>query len=389
MSDLAIGVRIDPYDNLFFRDGRPMEAANHIVSGLPWPQIFAGAMRNLLLAAAGCDFPKLRRLRSQSAEHRPSIVDAIQQCCASDVGWIIRSRFRGPWLALVDGAGNPSPLLSMPAILARHPVSGQWSRREPVQLDARFSRGGSGADLPLVLCWPAKPAAARRDALREQYPGGYLRWPGIQAFLAGGVPRDEDWYRPEELLAHRAKLGIEIDPTTRTARAGQIYSQSRLVLRPGFVRDGLSHDRVSIYGEIVVDTSHASEVRNALPVTIPFGGESRVSRFSCTTTAMLWPQADANAKQSMWLVATPGVFAAASQRPRRLGAQLQAAAHREGMAVSGWDATSNSPRPTRFATPAGAVYFVTGPGPVNGSPSLCDEPDAAEGWGFALQGVWK
>ena len=60
------------------------------------------------------------------------------------------------------------------------------------------------------------------------------------------------------------------------------------------------------------------------------------------------------------------------------------------LAVSGWDVARGSPRPTRFAAPAGSVYFVTTPDPGDPEASLCDDPeDSAQGWGFALRGVWS
>jgi CRISPR-associated protein Cmr3 len=63
------------------------------------------------------------------------------------------------------------------------------------------------------------------------------------------------------------------------------------------------------------------------------------------------------------------------------------------MAVSGWDVARGGPRETRFAVPAGATYFVDGPG----DEELFlhhDDPDERrnlrrEGWGFALQGKWE
>src|SRR5260370_1121735 len=54
-----IGLRLDPLDTLFFRDGRPFDAASRASGGLPLPQTFAGAVRTYLLARAGFDFAAL------------------------------------------------------------------------------------------------------------------------------------------------------------------------------------------------------------------------------------------------------------------------------------------------------------------------------------------
>ena len=57
--------------------------------------------------------------------------------------------------------------------------------------------------------------------------------------------------------------------------------------------------------------------------------------------------------------------------------------------ISGWDIARRGPKATRFAVPAGAVYFVEGQTEFKHG-SLCDdEEDVAQGWGFALQGEWQ
>ena len=55
----TVGLRIDPLDVLFFRDGRPFTPASRGASGLPTPQTLAGAVRTHLLQHAGCDFDAL------------------------------------------------------------------------------------------------------------------------------------------------------------------------------------------------------------------------------------------------------------------------------------------------------------------------------------------
>jgi CRISPR-associated protein Cmr3 len=98
----------------------------------------------------------------------------------------------------------------------------------------------------------------------------------------------------------------------------------------------------------------------------------------------------------MWLLATPGIFGGRNGHPWadrpdaiRPPARLRAAASGNPLAVSGWDIAMNGPRPTRFAIPAGAVYYVDGAfGAVNES-LCCDDELVHEGWGFALRGVWN
>jgi CRISPR-associated protein Cmr3 len=67
---------------------------------------------------------------------------------------------------------------------------------------------------------------------------------------------------------------------------------------------------------------------------------------------------------------------------------LKAATSSAGLAVSGWDVARKGPRATRFAVPAGAVYFFEGSGPADGFLGGSDD-EKAEGWGFALPGIWE
>jgi CRISPR-associated protein Cmr3 len=56
-------------------------------------------------------------------------------------------------------------------------------------------------------------------------------------------------------------------------------------------------------------------------------------------------------------------------------------------AVSGWDLAKGGPKPTRFAAPAGSVYFLEKP--LDSFPhALGSQEDTALGWGACLTGVW-
>lgn len=103
-----------------------------------------------------------------------------------------------------------------------------------------------------------------------------------------------------------------------------------------------------------------------------------------------WPAPDRGRQAALWLLASPAFFGGAGRLPRvPAPAELRAAASSGGVAVSGWDVARNGPRPTRFAVPAGAVYFIKGPFAPRDDSLAEDEEARAEGWGYALQGVWK
>src|SRR5262249_44257698 len=135
---------LEPLDTLFFRDGRPFDAANRVSGGLPYPQPLAAALRTALLArqGAGFDFGKFAHL--QQREER-SVGEALDLCAAPP--WIVQTRFRGPWLAIKKGPREVEPLLPVPATLARAegkrreeeteakgaPPPGRWVRANPLR----------------------------------------------------------------------------------------------------------------------------------------------------------------------------------------------------------------------------------------------------------------
>src|SRR5262249_51732318 len=125
-SSTWIGLRIEPLDTLFFRDGRPFEAANRVTGGLPTPQTLAGALRTALLARTGFRFDAF----AQQRKRHPN-VEAALTACKADPG-VIDAHFRGPFLALANDSGPVEPLLPMPAVLTRaRGDGGRWSHALP------------------------------------------------------------------------------------------------------------------------------------------------------------------------------------------------------------------------------------------------------------------
>ena len=65
-ADTRLGLRLDPLDVLFFRDGRPFGESTRAEGSLPVPQTLAGALRTALLTRAGFDL----RLSAGGARQR-------------------------------------------------------------------------------------------------------------------------------------------------------------------------------------------------------------------------------------------------------------------------------------------------------------------------------
>lgn len=378
-----VGLCLKPLDTLFFRDGRPFDASARVLGGLPTPQTLAGALRTALLARRGFDFRAFTR-RRQSAD----VQQALRDCRAPE--WIVQARFRGPWLALQedkeDDRGPVEPLLSVPQTLARckedkndSQAPGAWVRADPLaDVPLPGWQPGEGGRLPL---W-------RRGAPEAKHPGGFLTLDGIHRFLQGEKPEDGHWLEDRDLYDFDLRTGIAVSAETLTAAESQIYGIRLLALHRKIEKVGPHKGkRVCLYSEALLPAgAPEGEVDFAGP--LPLGGEGRYADLR-PTAAIHWEKY--SGAGGMWLLATPGLFGEGRSAypdliPRT---RLRAAASGTPLAVSGWDVARGGPKPTRFAVPAGAVYFVEDHLAFPDG-SLCgDAEDAAQGWGFALRGVWK
>jgi CRISPR-associated protein Cmr3 len=365
---VRFGIHLDPLDVLFFRGGRPFDAANRVEGELPNPQTLAGALRTALLARHGPP-NLLQDLRGKDVVAHLRSLPTLR--------WIVDARFRGPWLALVEKGGSATlPLVVVPGILYRDEERNAIHYSRP--LDGRQLPGWSHPDGWLPL-WRSEGPDARLAT-------GYLTPAGLQAFLAGQKPAPEQIVRPGALFDYDHRTGIGIRPDALTTEEGQSYGIKLLALKPETELEGKRY-RVCFYAEMLPgDNPPAGDL---LSGPVPFGGEGRYVT-ARQVAPYSWPEAPAGGDRCLWLMVSPGIFAAdRPDRPDALGlGTLRAAASDSPVAVSGWNIHANGPHSTRFAVPAGAVYFVQGSTELPGG-SLCADPERIQqGWGYALRGVW-
>jgi CRISPR-associated protein Cmr3 len=362
-----IGLRLDPLDTLFFRDGRPFDAATRASGQLPSPQPLAGAIRTALLAREGFGFAEFSaRRKSAPQDSARAILEAMNA-----PRHVLDLRFRGPWLALANG-DQIEPLLPVAVNLARDDEE-RWYRSDPLRDGLPGWRDPDG----LRPLW-------RKEGRIAKHPGGFLTLEGVKLFLDGKEPKEDHWFSPDDLYGFDHRTGIEIDPHALTAADGKIYAISLLALRPNLEKKGAYHDReICLYAEVLADTT--IDVSSPLPL----GGEGRYVRIEPTKTPCSWPE-PAKAERSVLLLATPAFLARGKSLPEVAPGMLVAAASGTPVAFSGWDIARGGPRPTRFAVPAGSVYFVEGSFTPPREESLCtDDEDKAQGWGYFLRGTWN
>jgi CRISPR-associated protein Cmr3 len=207
--------------------------------------------------------------------------------------------------------------------------------------------------------------------------GGYLNQRGLKSFLAGGLPEVADLVKAEDLYGFDDRTGLAIATDTLTGMEGMLYGIRLLALKQG----------VCLYAEVAPGEGAPEDLVTRLAGPLPLGGEGRYVRVEALPRPCDWPEAPP-AEGSLWLLTSAAPLKEA-HRPDNLpaSAKVLAAATAAPLAFSGWDVARNGPEKTRFAVPAGAVYFVEG-GFAPDQGSLCAAEDAAVGWGLALRGRW-
>jgi CRISPR-associated protein Cmr3 len=367
----TIGLRLEPLDVLFFRDGRPFTGSERSVSGLPMPQTFAGAIRTALLRSAGCDFRRLGEVMKNGG----TFAGAVQHSCSQEFHWISQVAIRGPWLARQKPPHEkPEVLVPVPAVLQKR-KGGDVSlphRLNPLpagQLPGWKSSQGQEGLRPLWLkeLKPTEPIE------------GYLGPEGLDQFLRGEVPQAGDVVPASELFALDYRTGIGISPDRLVAEDAHIFGRGFLALQPC----------VYLYGEVALPDSTVDDsvIDDLSP--LPLGGEGRNVLVERLQSPHDWPSSrPLNGKEKpLVMLTTPCAFQA-GWKPHVLASQLVAAAVPGSLAFSGWDLARGGPKPTRFAVSAGSTYFLK-QAPNDWPQSLAESDDERQqGWGCYLTGVW-
>lgn len=353
----SITFDLEPLDILFLRDGRPFDASvPRATTVLPLPQTVTGAMRTWLLRRLGANLSKLAAAIKGGA----SFADAVgpQGPRLAAIG---RIRVRGPWFVKDGERLVPTPATVQSEIDNRC----RLHRLDPL-----------ADDLP---GWkPLEPGMRplwHRSRVRIEPTAGYLRPGGLCRFLAGRTPQPTDIVDSREVLGTEDRVGIGVNPDTRTVAEGMIYSVRLLRLASG-VR--LAVDLVGLPEDLEVCPDDED--------VLPLGGEGRRAIVRRAPSPH-WPAVPVDRGDGRLILLTaPAPFG--GWRPP--GLSLIAAAVHGHVAISGWDLARGGPKPNRFAVPAGSVYFVDRnmklPSRIG---SLCRDHDAAVGWGTYVEGEWN
>jgi CRISPR-associated protein Cmr3 len=217
------------------------------------------------------------------------------------------------------------------------------------------------------------------SAERTERAQGFLSLSGLKDYLAGKKIASEAAIADggeNPLVGIAERTGIGVDPDTFSAQEGMIYAAGFLSLSKG----------IGFYGEALLPESAPAGAFDGIEI-VSFGGEGRKAVLR-EVPAVNWPSAAAGAGQNSFLLLTTPAFFARGWKPQAIAGRIAGAAVAEGTPVSGWDLARGGPKPTRFAAPAGSVYFLD-ESMTDAIDNLSEgEDDLLAGYGCCLKGVW-
>ena len=366
-----IGVRFEPVDTLFFRDGTPFSAGSAPQEGVhslfpPHPVSIVGAVR-----------AALARCNGWGGQGRwPEALDAVLGSGPDDLGAL---SLDGPFLLCCD-----QPLFPAPRHLLGANESGTWVPRVLLR-PGRETACDLGERVRL-------PDVSQDDGSKTKLKTGddwWLTAVGLETVLHGGVPAAAEAVSSNALWAIEPRIGLERDNAKRAALEGKLYSTRHVRLQRdvalGVRVAGVPAGWKRPYGQMT-----------------PLGGESRLAECRRWDGGAKFPLPET--------VRTTGRMAAIALTPLDLdaevcrgqlpldgpgGARVVCACLRRPQRIGGWDSLTRRALPLCSVLPPGSVLFCEVADPerfleaiagTDGQPRV----GARLSWGFGRVafGVW-
>ena len=367
-----IGVRLEPVDTLFFRDGTPFtegSAPQENVGSLfpPHPATTAGALRAALALCNGWN----------GRGRWPERLDAVLGNGPNDLGALAVD---GPFLLR-----NREPLFPAPRHLLGSGEAGRWIPR-------LLLRPGPEAmcDLGDAVRLPEAPQTSEAVEKLKTGEGYRLTLSGMEAVLGGALPTAEEILSHESLWSEENRIGLRRDVATRTAMEGMLYSTRHVRLRRGVALGlrvaGVPDEWTRPFGRL-----------------IPLGGESRLAECrewdgELTFKAPLETIMDSGRAVAVALSPLDierDVYCGRRPLTALGGARVVSACLNRPQRIGGWDSLACVPLHLRCVLPPGSVLFCEIP--ELGRHRVAAAADtgtvrlgARQAWGFGLAalGSW-
>lgn len=297
---------IEPLDILYLRGNKLFADAGAHGEALmpPWPSLAAGAVRSRLMAE-GATLEALADFRLTQFGLARHHQDELEHLWPLPADVIVSEELK------LDDATYLRPTNAPTGI-------------------------GSSYTLPklptLQTAKPGKPVG-----------GLWLNGDGIATWLAGRALNAKHFVRSGELWQSDPRLGIALDPVTRSAADGKIYTTETIALQNGVgfhaTYEGSTH-----------------QLPNESIVRLGGDGRGAVVRFvTAPTIAPDWARIEKERRFRLMLT-TPGLFSGGWQ-PDAIPATLVSASVSRAETISGWDLVTNKPKSAQRVAPTGSVYW--------------------------------
>ena len=367
-----IGIRLEPADTLFFRDGTPFTAGSAPQEGVgsffpPYPATTAGALRAALALCNGWS----------GHERWPERLDKVLGNGPDDLGSLAVD---GPFLLR-----NCEPLFPMPRHLLGSNEAGQWIPRLLLRPGPE-----TVCDLGDAVRLPEAPQTDEEIEGLKIGEGLWLTRPGMEAVLRGMLPDTDAILSHEELWSEEVRIGLQRDSDTRTAMERMLYSTRHVRLRRG-VSLGL---RVAGVPDGWTPFGHV----------VPLGGENRLAecrKWDGEVTFDAPIETIMDSGRATVVALSPldielGVYCGRQPLAAVLGGtRVVSACLGRPQRIGGWDSLAHAPLPLRCVLPSGSVLFCEMPEPercrdIVGLNAGLIRLGAKQAWGFGLAalGSW-
>lgn len=364
-------LRLHPVDVWMFRETRYFaEATADSRSEFPLPKTVAGALRTLMMRAVGTDFSKVRDAARDARNGDPAaymtrLKQELRSICRAE--WPVDATIMGPFLWRSGSRWYPLPRSIVKT------KDGKVVALKPAASDVPGWDAASGRR-------PLFPGTTEPVEAWEQ---AYLSASDLEHFLGGARPEASSIKERRTFIADEPRVGIAIEADRGTVGEGLIYSSTFLRMK----------DDTALEVDLEFGDDAPAELTAYLDATpwLRLGGEGRAARVEPVDPSARPPAQPSTEGQPLVYLATPALFEGTRWHPN--GATPLAAAVGSPQAFSGWDLAANLPMKTRYAVPAGAVFFYeAGDAAALPAHATCvsDDPDdQAAGWGHCFRGVWS
>jgi len=343
---------LEPVDVLFLRGnkgyGDPGSYGESYVP--PWPSVIAGALRSRILADDGCDLAAFAR----GDRVHPELGTPVEPGPFRVTAFHLARRFADGRIELL--VAPPADL-----VVAKDEESLVIRAMRLVEVGKVAPKLKSSYPLPLcpVLAQP-RPAKPVR--------GYWLTEEGWRQYLAGKVPDASHLVRSRELWDLEPRVGVGLDPGTRSASEGRLFTAQAVIFRK---RDPSSRNGADFDAGFLVGVAGAKPPRQGM---LRIGGDGRAMTI-CDAPEYRLPEPDygaiAQAGRCRLVLASPGIFPDGWLPTgveedagsfvfdlHGVRGRLVAACVPRAEIISGWDLAQERPKPARRAAPAGSVYWL-------------------------------